>query len=748
VDSVNGVLIREGFFSISIIYKLTILALILFYLRKRALVLFVGGVMLMYFAAHTLVLADPIAAAKGLAFLFKFLAIVIFYVFFTEVVRNGNENWIIALAVASFTILAINLILGSLGYGYPQYEGGGGVGIGSRGFIFAGNELAGALVVSSALVMMQFMVNGRRRAFLLFAVAAVGVSALATSKVTMLSSLILFLAFPIINGIDRKSRGTFKRKDKRFLLLVAVVVPLVGFAGISYALFEMNLFSRLAYYYSQTDLLTVILSQRNIWATQAMKAFGSQYSFFEWLFGSSRQWWMCISGTKLVEIDLIDILMTYGITGVVIMYGFFISILYRILKARNRNPYALYVAFTLFLMIGISVTAGHIVYSGIIGPLIGAMAALGSLEINCTGKGNTRLLLISNMYPTKGRPSYGIFVKNFAEAMAGRGIEITKAVIRGRSRNMAEKCLKYFRFIFDIYLKVFSEHYDVIYVHYAAHSLLPIVPVLPLIDKPLVVNFHGSDLFPYGFLGRQIMGINHGAIRRAAMLVVPSEFFRTRISEKYNHPNVYVSYSGGIDLSRFTPEIEKRVESPETLTIGHVSRIERDKGWDILLNALNSIKKERPEIGFKAILVGGGTQVGALKRMVAALALEPEVTHIGAMRQSALPHVYRSFDVFIFPTIKAEESLGLVGLEAMACGIPVIGSDTGGLTEYIRHDVNGFLFESGNSQELADRIVLFSHLSRSERQNLSQQAIRTAQSYDSVAAYDGLVKVIREVVTL
>ncbi len=133
--------------------------------------------------------------------------------------------------------------------------------------------------------------------------------------------------------------------------------------------------------------------------------------------------------------------------------------------------------------------------------------------------------------------------------------------------------------------------------------------------------------------------------------------------------------------------------------------------------------------------------------MIIDLGLAADVSYIGPVRQTELPAVYRSFDVFVFPTVRAAESLGLVGLEAMACGVPVIGSNTGGLTGYISHGENGFLFEPGNVKELADRIVMFCNLARSERQALSQQAIRTARSYDSVAAYDGLAKVLREVVS-
>ncbi len=745
VDSVNGALIREGGPSISSIYKFIILALILIYLRRRSLVLFVAGVMLMYFVVHSLILSDPVEAAKGLVLLSKFLAIVILFVFFKKVVRKGNEEWIYVLAIVSFAILAINLVLGAMGYGYPQYVGAGGQWIGARGFIFTGNEMASAVVFSSALILMRLIIKEQRRAFLIFAVVNVGISALSTSKVAILSSLILFLAFPIIDSIVRKNRGTFNRDDKRFLFLIAVMAPLAGFAGIHYALYKMHLIARLAYNYAHHDLVTVAFSSRNVWAAQAMKTFGSLYSFFEWMFGTGKQWWIHISGTKLVEIDIIDMLMTYGIVGMTIVYGFFTILLCGAWRSRRRNPYAIHITLMLLLALGISVTSGHIVYSGITAPLLAAMMALAFSGVREKSE-NTRIFLISNMYPSRRQPSYGIFVRNFEEAMDGRGMEITRAVIRGRGQNVLEKLWKYFRLIFETYMGLLEGNYDVIYVHYATHSLLPLVPARPFIRKPLVINFHGSDFSPYGSVGRSILALNRSLIRHAVMLVVPSEFFRAKVNEKYLHPNIYVSHSGGVDLSRFTPG-NKQKEERGILTIGYVSRIEQSKGWDVLLKALHNLKNERPEIGFETIFVGGGKEIDSLKDRVGALGLESSVSCVGPKRQSELPPIYRSFDLFIFPTIRPDESLGLVGLEAMACGVPVIGSNTGGLTGYVRHGENGFLFEPGNFKELTERIAVFWKMSLSERQSLSQQAIRTARQYDSVAAYDGLAMAIREVVT-
>lgn len=85
-------------------------------------------------------------------------------------------------------------------------------------------------------------------------------------------------------------------------------------------------------------------------------------------------------------------------------------------------------------------------------------------------------------------------------------------------------------------------------------------------------------------------------------------------------------------------------------------------------------------------------------------------------------------DVFVFPT-KLEESLGLVGLEAMACGVPVIASRIGGLTDYIQEGVNGCFFEPGVPISLAEAIMW--HISNEpvQKEALKAAAVQTAKCY-------------------
>lgn len=340
-----------------------------------------------------------------------------------------------------------------------------------------------------------------------------------------------------------------------------------------------------------------------------------------------------------------------------------------------------------------------------------------------------KLLLISNMYPSVTHANYGIFVQNFERGIKENGGLVRLAVIKGRGRNFLEKFTKYSCFIYDVIISVLRNNYDVVYVHYIGHSLLPLVIISKFIKKPLVINAHGDDVLSTSVFGLFIQRVVSFVIRRADLVVVPSYYFKAIVSQKFSLPNdkIFVSPSGGVDTKLFSPP--QIVKPVNMFTIGYVSRVDEGKGWDTLLLAASELN-QRYNGKFKITMIGGGKQVGNLQKLVDRLGISSLVEYLGPLPQNELPQHYRIFDLFVFPT-RLVESLGLVGIEAMACGVPVIGSDIGGLKEYIKNGENGFLFEAGNHLDLASKIENFIHLSDSERNLFRQSAINTSKYYES-----------------
>ena len=358
-----------------------------------------------------------------------------------------------------------------------------------------------------------------------------------------------------------------------------------------------------------------------------------------------------------------------------------------------------------------------------------------------------RVLLVSNMYPSKDNPGYGVFVKNFEDSLSSKGGRVVRAVICGRGRGRLDKLLKYVFFSSRVSFLALFGWYDCVYVHYVAHSLLPLLPLLALRQMTLVCNAHGEDLLPDSRVERLIFKLVKGAVSKSRMIVVPSEYFAQIARHHFPGNEVFVSPSAGVDLDLFKP-LSSVPASPAdgALHLGFVSRIDAGKGWDVLLYAVRKLRQAHPGLRLRVTLVGEGAQVSELVRLIAELELDEFVSYRGALPQSKLPEFYSSLDAFVFPTVRAAESLGLVGLEALACGIPAICSDIGGIRGYMREGVNGYLFAPGDAEALAQKIIDFSRLTPEQIAAFKTAALATAQRYGRAQVSSDLYAKLVEVV--
>ncbi len=245
---------------------------------------------------------------------------------------------------------------------------------------------------------------------------------------------------------------------------------------------------------------------------------------------------------------------------------------------------------------------------------------------------------------------------------------------------------------------VLDEHeFDVVHLHEPLFPFLP-VTVLRYSNAVNVGTFHAYTSWSKGYrsfrpLLKRWFRRLHGkiAVSRPAAEVVRHYF-----------PGYYNIIPNGIDTRHFSADVSpiERFDDGK-LNILFVGRMEKRKGLQHLLSAYGRIKWEYPQS--RLIVVGPGKLDAASERILGERALQ-DVELVGAVGYGDLPRYYRTADVFCTPATGGE-SFGIVLLEAMACGTPIVASRNPGYASVMQDGAQGLLVRPKDDQDLAGALV-------------------------------------------
>ena len=313
------------------------------------------------------------------------------------------------------------------------------------------------------------------------------------------------------------------------------------------------------------------------------------------------------------------------------------------------------------------------------------------------------------MYPDDKHPSYGVFVKRFVEQARTSGLHVSLSVMH-QSDSMLSKLVKYVVFYFLTFIKAIFRHYDIVYVHYPSYSALPIILAHKFRKNDLYINVHGSDVLPVTQGQEKMHRYTAAALSLADRVVVPSEYFLEVVCQKYelNADRIVVYPSGGINPEVFhvLPVAQKNAIKADLgfdsdlITVCFAGRITEGKGWDTYLMAIAEVLSQGKRLN--ALLIGSGDQDAQCEKLIEKLELTDSVMRMDLQSQERLCEFYNAADIFAFPGRRRSESLGLVAIEAMACGVPVVASDFAAPKGYIRSGYNGWLIPPSDYHALAE----------------------------------------------
>ncbi len=247
------------------------------------------------------------------------------------------------------------------------------------------------------------------------------------------------------------------------------------------------------------------------------------------------------------------------------------------------------------------------------------------------------------------------------------------------------------------------EKFDVIHLHEPMTPVLPLTvlrhaPVTP--QSAIIGTFHAYRESNPGYnYGKPIL---ERCFDRLDGRIAVSEAAYNYVNSYY--PGEYTIIPNGIDLQQFGPHVPplpwRRDEQPTILFVG---RLEPRKGFKYLLQAFPYVRQAIPNA--RLLVVGAYSREDKEPYVMWARRNNVHgIRFVGPVSEEELPHYYRSCDVFCAPST-GFESFGIVLLEAMASGVPIVASDITGYRQVLRHGEEGWLVEPENEQALAQALT-------------------------------------------
>lgn len=287
--------------------------------------------------------------------------------------------------------------------------------------------------------------------------------------------------------------------------------------------------------------------------------------------------------------------------------------------------------------------------------------------------------------------------------------------------------------------------FDLLHVHWVIPQGLSSAMLPAWITTPKLLTAHGGDVF--ASTGGIKKSIAKFVTDRHNAITVNSTAMQVAVEDLTGHQSQVIPM--GVDLSQFSTVTPRRdqgqAKPPEILFVG---RLAEKKGVEYLIKAMPAIKAAVP--GVKLKIVGDGPRREMLEQVATATGVSGSITFEGARPNADLPGFYRDADLFIAPSIVAEdgdtEALGVVLLEAAGCGLPVISTRVGGIPDVVRHNETGLLVSQKSPDEIAGAAIsLLADRSRAVQLGMAaRRHVVNNFSWDSVgnrfaAAYEELI---------
>jgi glycosyltransferase involved in cell wall biosynthesis len=293
---------------------------------------------------------------------------------------------------------------------------------------------------------------------------------------------------------------------------------------------------------------------------------------------------------------------------------------------------------------------------------------------------------------------------------------------------------------------------DLIHVHGHPYlSSLIAAKIAKKYSKPLVLTQHNTFIEYNNFWDKieklNDLAIGREVLKEAEKIIVVSNATKNYVLSLGADSEKIRVLHNGVDVNRFRPltgvkdEMRKKLGiSKDSSVVLTVRRLVYKNGIDTLIESAKIAVKKNPRLFF--LVVGKGPDFGKVKEKIEQLGMQENFRLMGFISDEDLPLYYNVADFFVLPS-KSGEGLPLVALEAMACGVPVIATNVGGISEIMKEG-SGKLVLPNSPDSLAEAILEFSHSELSTLKKDLRAMIEQNYSWDKNV--EKLVKIYEELI--
>jgi L-malate glycosyltransferase len=241
---------------------------------------------------------------------------------------------------------------------------------------------------------------------------------------------------------------------------------------------------------------------------------------------------------------------------------------------------------------------------------------------------------------------------------------------------------------------------DILHVHYAIpHSISAYLAKMMLNEHgtPFVTTLHGTDITLVGN-DRSYLPITRFGIQQSDAVTAVSQYLKRRTEDEFQTTRTIDVIPNFVDCDVYDraddPRLRERFAQPDEAILIHISNFRPVKRVEDVIAIFSLVRKQRPA---RLLMVGDGPERPKAEWLANTHGVGKDVLFMG--KQNDMARLLSIADILLLPS--QLESFGLVALEAMACEVPVVATNVGGLPEVVRHGTDGYLCEVGDVDAMA-----------------------------------------------